>query len=156
MVDVTIRQAGATGDGAAPTERQAAAAATPSARIIAQASEIVRVTDSRGRSIGIRKIGVLDRARLFEMIGPENSKNESFLSIAVPAYMVVELNGVAMRRPLTRRELDARITEIDDDGLEAVNVGILENFASADPEGDPQAAADEAKEKLKNGAGTPA
>lgn len=153
MVDVKIRQAG---EGEPPPERPTAAVETPSARIIAQAADTVRVTDGRGRSIGIRKIGVLDRARLFEMIGAENSKNESFLSIAVPAYMVVEINGVAMRRPLTRRELDARITELDDDGLEAVNLGIMKHFAPPDAEGDPGTVAADAKETLKNGAGTPA
>jgi hypothetical protein len=119
---------------------------TPSQAITAAANEIIRVADSRGRILGFRKLGVLEKARMFQILGPEDAKNEPYLAFAVPAFMTVEIDGrplppLASRpnTPAARVALDGVITLLGDEGIEAVNQGIIKHFGEqAEAEGGPQ------------------
>jgi hypothetical protein len=101
---------------------------TPSQEIIAAANVKVAVTDSRGRSIEIRKLKTLDTMRLFEIIGSENSKNLPYLGFAMLAYGVVSIDGRQILRPATKLALETIIQTLDDDGFDAVAQGMKKHF----------------------------
>jgi hypothetical protein len=109
---------------AGPLEQPAPAAPKPSEQLIARANQVIQ--------IGIRRMSVLESARFFELLGPDNSRNEAFLALAVPAYLAVEIDGEPMHRPMTRRELDARMQLLDEAGIEAVNGAIIEHWGAAE------------------------
>ena len=140
---------------AGPAPADPPAQPTPAQAIVAAAAEVHRTTDKRGRSIGIRRLGVLERSRFLEMIGGENAQNSALMMLFVPAQLVVEIAGTAVRRPMTRRELDARLQELDEDGLDAVTALMAQVFGEAAEALDDAAAAAAQKQQLKNGAGTP-
>jgi hypothetical protein len=106
---------------------------TPSEQIIKAANQVITVTDARNRQIGIKKMGPLDRMKLFEVCGPENSKNEAYLGYASLAFCVSSIDGDAQPRPSNRLQLEGLISRLDDDGLTAVAAGVAEHFA---PKGD--------------------
>src|SRR5580700_2259214 len=113
---------------AGPLEQPAPAAPKPSEQLIARANQVIQTMDGSGRQIGSRRMSVLESARFFELLGPDNSRNEAFLALAVPAYLAVEIDG----EPMTRRELDARMQLLDEAGIEAVNGAIIEHWGAAE------------------------
>lgn len=105
---------------------------TPSEEIIQQANRSFSVTDARGRKIGIKKIGALDRMKLFEAVGPENCKNEAYLGYASLAFHVISIDGEPEMRPANQRQLEALVQRLDDDGFEAVAQGVKDHFVPAE------------------------
>ena len=79
------------------------------------------VTDSRGRTIIVRKLRSLDRMKVFELNGAENAKNEPYLGYAVLAYAVSSIEGVPLPVPTTKIALEAVVKRLDDEGLLAVS-----------------------------------
>ena len=53
---------------------------TPSQTIVAKKAVIVK--DKRGRSIEVRKLNVLDRMQLLELVGATNAANEQYMGFA--------------------------------------------------------------------------
>src|ERR1700710_2611680 len=86
---------------------------TPSQSIIKAANQPTTLTDARGRSIGIKKMNPLDRLRLFEVIGPENSKNEQSAGYGALAFLVTSLDGEPVPRPSTKIQLEALVQRLD-------------------------------------------
>ncbi len=86
---------------------------------------ITRVTDRTGRVIGVRRPGVLQRLRMFETVGPDNARNEQYLGFAGLAVAVVEIDGEVCEPIATKRQLEARIQQLDDHGLEAVGAVLI-------------------------------
>lgn len=147
MTNATIHHAGPAP--AEPAPQPAGLTSSPSQAIVADANAVIRTEpDARGRVFGIRRPNVLERMRLFEMMGADNVKNDGVMSIAAPAYMVVEIDGVAARRPITRRELDARVTQLGEEGLDAVTTAIAVHFGGDEAEKATSDAAEKAA--LKN------
>src|ERR1700722_10257800 len=99
---------------------------TPSQTIKVAASKTVDVTDARGRVISIGTMSALDRMRLFEMIGPTNSANEAYLGYATLASHVRAIDGEPVNRPTGKRELEALVKLLDDDGMNAVGQHFLD------------------------------
>jgi hypothetical protein len=123
-----------------------AAQPSPSQAIVADRSKVVRVTDAKGRVLGIRRPTVLQRMRLFEIVGKDNVGNEAYFGYASLAYHVVEIDGEAQQLPVSKRELEARVAVLDDDGLNAVAKGALEHFSDGLDE--------DTKTQIKNALGT--
>src|SRR5580698_10315023 len=67
----------------------------------------VSITLEDGRQVGIRRMGPMDRMRMCSIIGAENSKNEIYLSMAVPAYCTTSINGEGVPRCQTVLALEA-------------------------------------------------
>jgi hypothetical protein len=93
---------------------------TPSGRIVAAANKEVQVTDARGRKLSVRRLGALDRARLFKAIGGQNSQNAPYLGMAMLASSVTTMDDIPLPFPATDREVEAAIARLDDDGINAV------------------------------------
>lgn len=124
----------------------ASAGDTPSQAVVKAANQTVQVTDSAGRVIAIRKPGILQRLRLFELIGGENAKNEMYLGFVSLAAHVASIDGEPVPFPVSKRELEALVARLDDHGLNAVAAAAAEHFSGSLDE--------EAKERIKNSLGT--
>jgi len=78
------------------------------------------IKDKRGRTLKVRKIGPLQRTRLFKLMGPDNSRNIPLLGHYQMAVSVIEIDGIAHAFPTTELQIEAMIERLDEDGLEAV------------------------------------
>src|ERR1700679_2609678 len=76
----------------------------PEAKVV---NGVVSITLEDGRVIGVRRMGPMDRMRMCSIIGAENSKNEIYLSMAVPAYCTTSIDGDTVPRPQTVLALEA-------------------------------------------------
>lgn len=108
---------------------------TPSAQAVAKGNSELAVTDSKGRSIKLKKPGVLAQYRLIEALG-ESAKNEVYMGMVLPLIFVSEIDGDPVFLPTSKREIEALIQRLDEEGLEAVMLGVQENFKRADPDAD--------------------
>ncbi len=105
----------------------------------------VTVTDKRGRSIEVRRIKTLDRMKILELIGPENSMNGHYLSFATLAYSVVSIDSQPLGNAKSKLALEAVVQQLDDDGFDAVAEAFAKNFLP------PAMTEDEARAAVKNG-----
>jgi hypothetical protein len=105
---------------------------TPSESIVKAAQQPGTATDANGRRIGIRKLQALDRLKMFEVIGAENSRNEQYLGIAALAFSVASIDGEPVNRPASKPQLEALIQRLGDEGMEAVGQAVYETFAPSE------------------------
>ncbi len=126
----------------------AAHAATPSQEILERANRIVRVSDARGRTLGVKQPSLLERLRIYELAGAQNAENKVYLGLVGTVLAIAELDGERLPFPATKRELEARVSLVGDEGLAAAGRALAEHFS------EPAAADDE--ETAKNASGTPA
>lgn len=92
---------------------------TPTQAVVRVANETTTVTDARGRVLTIKKLGLLDRMRLMEIVGEENTNNGPYFGYTVLAYCVQSIDGDAIARPASKMALEALLQRLDDDGVEA-------------------------------------
>ncbi|NMM21844.1 MAG: hypothetical protein HHJ15_18145 [Rhodoferax sp.] len=114
----------------------------PSDDVIAQAVKPCVVLDAQGRSITLQKPGVLAQFRMIEMLGGETAKNQVYVGMVLPLLYIASIDGEALPRLSSKRELEALIQRLDEDGIECVMKGVAANFGSPNPASD--------EEKLKN------
>jgi hypothetical protein len=100
-------------------------AMSPSQRIIAEAQAEKSTTDSFGRKLFYRRLGALDRAKLFKAIGGINAQNAPYLGMAMLACSCTEVDGVPLPFPSRESEVDAAIARLDDEGLEAIATALV-------------------------------
>ena len=124
MSDVTLT-VGAPAEGAA-------------AELIRDAKAPFTITDSKGRSIVLRKPGVLAQYRMVEMLGDKAASNQAYMNMILPLMYVESIDGnpAAVGNKI---QLEALITILDEDGIADVMQAINERFGVADPEADKQA-----------------
>lgn len=108
---------------------------TPSAQAVAKAAAEASVTDSRGRTIVLKKPGILAQYRLIEALG-DSAKNEVYMGMVLPLIFVTSIDGDQVFMPNTKREVEALISLLDEDGVAAVVGGVQEHFGKTDPERD--------------------
>jgi hypothetical protein len=108
---------------------------TPSEQLIAKAQAEVVVVDARGRSIKLKKPGVLAQYRLIEVLG-DTAKNEVYTAMVLPLLFVSEIDGDVLMPLASKREIEALIQRLDEEGLEAVSNGVSDNFGKTDPDAD--------------------
>lgn len=118
---------------------------TPSQEIINSAKQTVLINDVNGRQIEVRKLRTLDRMRLFELVGPENSPNQQYLGYATLAYSVSSIDGVPVPRPTTKLALEGIVQRLDEHGFNAVAKAISENFLPVEQNTDAE------NDAIKNG-----
>lgn len=107
----------------------------PSAQLIAKAIAETVITDARGRSIKLKKPGVLAQYRLIEILG-ETAKNQVYMGMVLPLIFVAEIDGDPVFQPSRKSEVEALIQRLDEDGIAAVMAGVNEHFGASDPEAD--------------------
>jgi hypothetical protein len=102
----------------------------PSDEVIAKANQSCVVTDAGGRKITLRKPSVLAQYKLIELLG-DSAKNSVYTSMVLPIIFVTDIDGDAVLFPTSKRELEATIQRLDEDGIEAVSNGVMENFGQS-------------------------
>jgi hypothetical protein len=93
---------------------------TPTQAFVAAAQETQEVTDAAGRTLMFRRIGPLDRLRLFKAVGAEESYNERYLGLAGLAFAVVAIDGVPMPQPTNVTQIEGIIARLGNDGVRAI------------------------------------
>ena len=83
------------------------------------------VVDARGRLLGLRRLSVLDRLRLYEAAGAELSRNDRWLGLAVLAASVAAIDGVPVPIPASKAAIEAAVQRLDEAGLAAVATGLV-------------------------------
>jgi hypothetical protein len=111
----------------------------PSEQLIKAATAEVTVTDAKGRVLTLRKPGVLAQYRLIEAIGAEAAKNEVYMAMTMPLIYVASIDGSAVIMPTNKRQVDALIQQLDEEGVAAALTGVQANFGVADAEADKDA-----------------
>lgn len=113
---------------------------TPSQQLVDKAKAEVETTDARGRVMVLRKPGMLAQYRLVEMLG-DSAANQTYMAMVLPLLYLASIDG----RPIvlsSKRELDALIAQLEEEGIEALMRAMEGNFGAPSP--------DEDKAKLKN------
>jgi len=111
----------------------------PSEQLIQAATAEVTVTDAKGRVLTLRKPGVLAQFRLIEAVGAEAARNEVYMAMIMPLIFVAAIDGNAVIMPANKRQVDALIQQLDEEGVAAAMTGVQANFRVADPEADKEA-----------------
>ncbi len=110
----------------------AAQAETPSQQIVADANRVVRVTDARGRVLGVRKITTSIRRRVYKTISAENGSKESYMGLVILAATCVDIDGQQIPLPTSELQFDALVDRLEDDGFEAIALAHKQNFMKKD------------------------
>jgi hypothetical protein len=108
---------------------------TPSSQLIAQASKDVSITDDKGRTLVLRRPGVLAQFRLIEALG-ETAKNDVYVRMVLPVLYVHQIDGDVVDALVRKSQVEALIQRLSDEGMSAVMTGVSENFSARDPEKD--------------------
>ncbi len=95
--------------------------ATPSQTIISAAQRIITVTDKSGRLISCRQLNAVDRLRLYKSLGPGLVENGPYYAVAYLAASVTELEAVPVPWPTNETQIEAIVSRLGDDGLEAIS-----------------------------------
>jgi hypothetical protein len=107
---------------------------TPSETVVKAAVKETMVTDPLGRVITLRKPPVLAQFRLIEVLG-DTAENKVYTAMALPLIYVVAIDDDPVHQPSSKRELEALIQRLDEEGIAAVSRAVLETFgASPDPD----------------------
>jgi hypothetical protein len=89
--------------------------------------------DPAGRSLEVRRIGALDRLRLFKALGAVLADNAPYLGMAMLASSVCAIDGVPVPAPVTEGQIEALVQRLGDAGIEAV-ADCLSAAAADEPE----------------------
>lgn len=108
--------------------------ATPSQEITRAASAEHNVKDARGRTITLRKPGILAQYRLIETMG-ESAKNEVYMDMVMPVLFVSAIDGEPVPAPMKKSEVEALIQRLDEDGITAVVTGVRDKFGAPASDG---------------------
>lgn len=111
---------------------------TPSEEVVNAAVSEHSVQDASGRTLQLRKPGILAQYRLIEALG-DAAKNQVYMGMVLPLLFVNAINGDAVPPLRTKSEVEALIQRLDDAGVEAVMSAVQQHFAQHDPEADREA-----------------
>ena len=93
---------------------------TPSATIIANATESRSIVDSLGRRLTLRTLTALDKLRIFKAAGPELALNQPWLAMAILASSVIAIDDVPSPPPSSETQVEALVGRLGDSGIEAI------------------------------------
>ncbi len=102
---------------------------SPSARLIAAANEALAARDGSGREIALRRLGALDKLRLFKAAGPALAQNAPYLGMAMLAASVTAIEGVPVPYPTNEAQIEAIVARLGDEGIAAVAAALAPSGA---------------------------
>lgn len=111
----------------------------PSVEIVQEAMQEFSVSDARGRTITLRKPGILAQYRIVEAVGPESAKNEVYMGMVTPILYVASIDGNPVAQPSNKAQIEALIQRLDEAGIVAVVKGVEAHYGTPDPEADKEA-----------------
>ena len=86
------------------------------------------ITDSKGRSITLRKPPFVAQFDLIDQLG-DSASNETLRGMVVPLLYVCAIDGDPVARPNNKATLRALWQRLDDTGYVAVSNGLIEHFS---------------------------
>lgn len=92
----------------------------PSGRLVAAADRSWLVTDAEGRRLRVRRMGALDRLRLFKAAGPVLADNAHWLGMAALACSVTAIDDVPVPTPANEQQIEGLVSRLGDAGISAV------------------------------------
>lgn len=107
----------------------------PAQEVLIKANEETVITDSKGRSIKMKKPGVLAQYRLIEALG-EVSANTTYMAMVMPLIYVVAIDDSPVHQPKSKIQVEALIQQLDEEGIQAVMKHVMEAYGEIDPEAD--------------------
>jgi hypothetical protein len=78
------------------------------------------ITDKAGRTLTLRRVGVLETLRLYKALGPALSVNEAYMGLAIVAASVAVIDGVPMPFPNGEAGVEAALERLGEDGAATV------------------------------------
>ena len=117
---------------------------SPTSAILSDASRLRDVVDETGRRLRLRTLTALDTLRLLKAAGPVLAQNQPWLSMAMLAVAVTEIDGIPVPTPVSEAQIEAIVERLGDVGLTAI--------AAAEP---PDATGDDQVAVAGNLPGTP-
>lgn len=96
---------------------------SPTSIVSKAAERTVSVVDTKGRSIGVRKISALQLYRLTKIMGSLAS-NETTLNLAMTAASIAFIDGDAVHFPANEAEIEFTIQRLDFHGMSAASEGL--------------------------------
>jgi hypothetical protein len=106
---------------------------------------IVYVTDAKGRKIGLKEPPFLAEFDIIDVVGPEKSKNQTYMGMLNPLLYIVEIDGEKVSFPQSAIQVRALIQQADRHGFLAALQGIQKHFSANE---------EELNEQIKNVLGT--
>lgn len=83
-------------------------------------NSVTTVTDHLGRILTLRRLGPLDRLRVFEAAGPDLSRNDRWLGVALLACSATAIDGVPYPFPNSKLAIEAMVQRLGDIGQAAL------------------------------------
>ncbi len=84
------------------------------------------VTDALGRKLTLRRIGALEKLRLYKAVGPQLGQNEPYLAMALLAISVATIDDVPLPAPANEGQIEMIVQKLGDQGLAAVAAALRE------------------------------
>lgn len=98
------------------------------------------IQDSKGRTIQLRKLGPLEQGRVVMAVGGDTAGNQTYMSgFALPAAMVVYIDDTGFGLPQSQKQIDAVLSELGEEGMNAINEHFLKKYETAKAEEDAKA-----------------
>ncbi len=107
------------------TEATATAAITKATEAATISAGSLRVT--------LKKPNILSQYRIVEVVGGESAKNETYMNMILPLLWIIAIDDVPTPAPSTKRELEALITRLGDEGVPAVMKHVFQAPEAAQP-----------------------
>jgi hypothetical protein len=86
------------------------------------------LVDKAGRTIMLRRIGVLEQLRLYKALGPELARNDVYMALAMTAASAAMIDGIPVPFPINESGIEAAVERLGDAGIAAID----DNFAAND------------------------
>lgn len=114
--------------------------AAPKIRVNTDASPTAAITKNNeaetipaGKlSVTLKKPGILSQYRIVEVVG-ESAKNSVYMGMIMPLLWVTEIDGLPQPAPTTKRELEALIQRLGEDGVDAIMSHIMAMSGATEP-----------------------
>lgn len=105
---------------------------SPTQHHLASISGAQTVTDSEGRSLTIRRLGALDKLRLFKAAGPVLAQNHLWLGMATLACSVSAIDDIPIPPPVSEGQIEGLVSRLGDSGITAVAQALVPESPPSD------------------------
>lgn len=100
---------------------------TPSEAVVRAANEEFSTVDALGRTIVLKKPGVLAQFDLIEALG-DLAKNDVYRIMCIPAIYVISIDGAVAPPPSNKMQMRALISRLGEEGFAAIRQAIDERY----------------------------
>lgn len=107
----------------------------PAQEVLIKANEESFVVDSLGRTIKLKKPGVLAQYRLIEALG-DTAQNQTYMAMVMPLIYVAAVDDLAVNQPKSKMQIEALIQQLDEAGIQAIMEHVTKTYGNSDPEKD--------------------